>query len=1090
MSAFISSNSKKAFISSTSEDLGEYRQAASEVCTRLSILPIGMEQFESMGAGATVGSKHKLDEADVYLGIVANRYGYIEDGYDKSVTELEFDHAGARGIERLCFVADEAAPLRKYPEDQVKQAAFRARVDKLIRNTFSAPWEFKYKLYDSVLKWLFRQRGAGPLLRRAFEPLFDDYARFGGRADVLDRVRAFIDRPEPGYLVITGPAGYGKTALATKLVALYPEITAYHFLTRLYGSDVGLELLSEQFFLRNTVEQMRLWDYSPYVAWETPTTLSGWVAAYHDLLARQLPEKRLLMIDGLDEVKAWSLRPYLTATLSGHLKIIVTLRDVGGERLAEYGFPQAQTQHIALGGLSRADVADVLRVAGPLAATIAGNSALLDKLVKVTTPANTVAGCDPLYVTLLADDIEGRRVTAETLDKQAPGLEEYLKKWWEAIVAQSGQDSAAMDLLGTLAACIGPIRREDLTVIHPGLQRSWTADPIGQVIGSMRRTIAGNEAAGYSFAHPRFRDYLRQFPEVEGYEEKLLGYCRNWRSHKGRYALTYTVQHLAAAREYDKLITTVLDVDFHTAQREAFGSVRPTLADCALATEIACNEDRFLDTLKCVATYRRLAHSEGLARAIFKDTADGRFDAAARKAGESGLGVKTSSSWALALRCFLVWAAARANDGQAAAGLVEEFGHQFGLSYHGVASYASGLCDALIANAIAIDPLLAGLFGIGADWAPAVLVRLTPPALDPAALAARRQELEARVQLSETMFGENSNPSAVEFIDEERSVEYTTRLQDALIALANDFSVRGAIDRLFATVEAHRYPRYRDNALVVLAIAALAVPDPNWSSSRLQKIIEIGLEREGVTFTFDLPAQLAAEADRRGLAAPGLTDYLAQATNASDRWGSRLRATSAQAKANYVQGRQQQAVEMLQRAAQFDQGFAGYMSAHLLTVASRWCELGMGERVGQLHLVAQARSHAALVRDPRFGQERQELINRFEQWLATLAPGWGEASAMLRATPDADTRRAYKDLVSANWSAERRWGDWGALLVAALADATAHDFILGRLAGRVIRRHQNGECDFPDAALTEAVTLCANSFATSRPWEMGTPAYA
>jgi hypothetical protein len=237
----------------------------------------------------------------------------------------------------------------------------------------------------------------------------------------------------------------------------------------------------------------------------------------------------------------------------------------------------------------------------------------------------------------------------------------------------------------------------------------------------MRRTITGTDAAGYSFAHPRFRDYLRQFPEVDGYQEKLLGYCKNWRAHKGRYALTYTVQHLAAAREYDELITTVLDGDFHTAQREAFGSVRPTLADCALATEIVCNADRFLDTLKCVATYRRLAHSEGLARAVFKDAADGRFDAAARKAGESGLGVKTNSSWALALRCFLVWAAARTGDREAAAGLVEAFGRQFGLGNYGAKSFVSDLRDALIASAIYIDPELAVQIGIDDKWVAAVL---------------------------------------------------------------------------------------------------------------------------------------------------------------------------------------------------------------------------------------------------------------------------------------------------------------------------------------------------------------------------------
>ncbi|NZD66181.1 DUF4062 domain-containing protein [Rhizobium sp. WYCCWR 11290] len=99
----------KAFISSTSLDLGEYRDGAREVCSRLAVVPIGMESFESMGLGATAGSQAKVKEANVYVGIIANRYGYIEAGHDKSVTELEFDYAGQHGLDRLCFVADAAA---------------------------------------------------------------------------------------------------------------------------------------------------------------------------------------------------------------------------------------------------------------------------------------------------------------------------------------------------------------------------------------------------------------------------------------------------------------------------------------------------------------------------------------------------------------------------------------------------------------------------------------------------------------------------------------------------------------------------------------------------------------------------------------------------------------------------------------------------------------------------------------------------------------------------------------------------------------------------------------------------------------------
>lgn len=103
------------FISSTGKDLTDYRQAAIEVCLRLGLTPVAMEFFEAMGIGATEGSKAKLDGADVYVGIFAHRYGYIEDGHNKSVTEIEFDYAGEKKLKRLCFLLD---PKHPWPQSE------------------------------------------------------------------------------------------------------------------------------------------------------------------------------------------------------------------------------------------------------------------------------------------------------------------------------------------------------------------------------------------------------------------------------------------------------------------------------------------------------------------------------------------------------------------------------------------------------------------------------------------------------------------------------------------------------------------------------------------------------------------------------------------------------------------------------------------------------------------------------------------------------------------------------------------------------------------------------------------------------------
>ena len=455
---------------------------------------------------------------------------------------------------------------------------------------------------------MFRQPSAP--VRRAFEPLFADYSRFGGRAHDLERIQTFLDHPEPGYLVITAPAGYGKTALAVKLIEAHRDVTAYHFFTTLYRKTES-DFLSEQFFLTSAVEQMKSWQLSPGGISGTPTTLSGWVAAYHNLLTRSLQEPRLLVLDGLDEVKEWSLRPYLNVKLPANLKVIVTIRDVGQDWAEEYGFPDDQTHHLALDGFSRADVAEVLRMAGPVAAAFADDEKLLDRVVDVTTPSGAVAGSDPLYATFLADDIEKRLVTAANLAAKPRQLEEYLDDWWKAIQAQAKTDSAARDVLGTLAAALGPVGRDNLVAVHPSLAPNWMDDPLTRVVGAMRRVVAGTDADGYAFAHPRFRDYVRRYPQIKDYEAALLAYCDSWKTHEGKYALRYAIRHYVDSRRFDDVFATALNGEFQAAQARAFGSIRPTLTDLATGVVAASDGDRFMDVLRCAGSYRRSRAGSG-----------------------------------------------------------------------------------------------------------------------------------------------------------------------------------------------------------------------------------------------------------------------------------------------------------------------------------------------------------------------------------------------------------------------------------------------------------------------------------------------
>jgi Domain of unknown function (DUF4062)/NB-ARC domain len=225
-----------AFISSTSLDLTDYRKAAIDACIELGIAPVAMEHFGAAGAGATEGSRQKLSLADVYVGIFAHRYGYIEAEHDKSVTELEFDYAAERGLERLCFVVDPKFPWPPEAWDYQHHEAlqrFKARIDTLIRARFTTVADFKAQLLRALVQWrdrtgaatndAARAQAAPPAVTIPAPPLLvgreRDLARFRARLGVDDTTAR---RP---LTVVRGWPGVGKTTFMAA-VAHDPAVVA------------------------------------------------------------------------------------------------------------------------------------------------------------------------------------------------------------------------------------------------------------------------------------------------------------------------------------------------------------------------------------------------------------------------------------------------------------------------------------------------------------------------------------------------------------------------------------------------------------------------------------------------------------------------------------------------------------------------------------------------------------------------------------------------------------------------------------------------------------------------------------------------
>jgi tetratricopeptide (TPR) repeat protein len=217
------------FISSTSKDLAEYRKAAIDACLELKLFPVAMEYFEAIDAGATAASLKKLDECDLYIGIFAFRYGYIEAGYDKSVTELEYDGAEERKLERVCFVLD---PKHPFPtefidSDRTKIEAFRAKVQTKVVKFFGSVEDFKAKLIPTLVAWKDKHpstpaRGTTTVTSgKGLVHHVDDVPRrartFIGRAQLQADIHTHLN--EGKTVLLQGFGGMGKTALSAEVAA-------------------------------------------------------------------------------------------------------------------------------------------------------------------------------------------------------------------------------------------------------------------------------------------------------------------------------------------------------------------------------------------------------------------------------------------------------------------------------------------------------------------------------------------------------------------------------------------------------------------------------------------------------------------------------------------------------------------------------------------------------------------------------------------------------------------------------------------------------------------------------------------------------
>src|SRR5690606_38016741 len=85
----------RVFVSSTYLDNVERRKLVEEAILTAGMVPVGMERFGASVRPPVEECVAQVQGCDWLVGILAYRYGWIPDGEERSITEIEYDAAEA-----------------------------------------------------------------------------------------------------------------------------------------------------------------------------------------------------------------------------------------------------------------------------------------------------------------------------------------------------------------------------------------------------------------------------------------------------------------------------------------------------------------------------------------------------------------------------------------------------------------------------------------------------------------------------------------------------------------------------------------------------------------------------------------------------------------------------------------------------------------------------------------------------------------------------------------------------------------------------------------------------------------------------------
>jgi hypothetical protein len=101
----------RVFLSSTFTDLADYRKTVQGTIRQLGAIDVSMEHFGARDERPVDECVRLVrEESDLFVGIYAHKYGYVPDGAEISISEMEYKAASEASLPRFIYVVDDNQP--------------------------------------------------------------------------------------------------------------------------------------------------------------------------------------------------------------------------------------------------------------------------------------------------------------------------------------------------------------------------------------------------------------------------------------------------------------------------------------------------------------------------------------------------------------------------------------------------------------------------------------------------------------------------------------------------------------------------------------------------------------------------------------------------------------------------------------------------------------------------------------------------------------------------------------------------------------------------------------------------------------------